>query len=166
MLRARPLRELLQRCLLEGNAAALPQLGQMSFAKAAAKPASKGSKNNAKMKSKPKKKGPSKTSIPMNEKDPVLMRVVGMFEHKPTKHVVEAEEQRAATVAIAKDYSRRKLAQHVAWQKDMKLKIGLKQRALAALPAELRAEAEKEDLAPFPTVRSYLYESPPNAYRS
>ena len=53
----------------------------------------------------------------------------------------------------AKEYSRRKMAEHRAWQADISTKIKLRDAALAALPADLRAAALVPDLTPFPTNR-------------
>lgn len=41
-----------------------------------------------------------------------------------------------------KEYSRKKMAEHRAWQADLTQKLKLKQAAVAALPPELRAAAE------------------------
>lgn len=147
------------------DALSLSSVGQARFAKAAAKPSNKGGKNSKNVKAKSKKKGPSKVSTPMNAKDPVLQRVVSMYEHPETKKLEESPEQKQQNAARAKEFSRLKLAEHVEWQKDLQRKMQLKAAALAALPPQLRESAEKEDLTPFPTVRSYLYDTPPEAYR-
>ena len=72
------------------------------------------------------------------------------------------EEELAAFAEKAKEYSRKTMAQHREWQRDINQKIRLKRAALAALPEGfLRDEATKEDLALFPLKRQTPMVTPP-----
>ena len=72
------------------------------------------------------------------------------------------EEELAAFAEKAKEYSRKMMAQHREWQRDINQKIRLKRAALAALPEGfLRDEATKEDLALFPLKRHSPMQTPP-----
>lgn len=61
----------------------------------------------------------------------------------------------------AKDYSRRRMQAHRAWQADLTAKLKLKQAAVAALPPHLRAAAEVPDDEPFPLNREMWSDTPP-----
>ena len=53
------------------------------------------------------------------------------------------------------------MAQHRAQQLDLVVKTRLRQAALAALPASLRAAAEEPDWSPFPARRTIPLETAP-----
>jgi hypothetical protein len=115
----------------------------------------------------PSKKGKARLdSTPMDEKDPVLQRVISLLAPQPRAPLEPmSPEAAAAARARAKDYSRRRMEEHIAWRRDLVEKLRLKQAALAALPRDLRAAADVEDLTPFPLTRHFLYDTPPEAYR-
>lgn len=115
----------------------------------------------------PKKKVKARIeSKPMDEKDPLLQRVVAMLVPQPRSVPAESLEDAAAAAARAKEYSRLKMAEHKAWRARLHEQLQLKRAALAALPPALRAAAAEEDLEPFPLTRHALYETPPEGYRS
>lgn len=58
-------------------------------------------------------------------------------------HEQLSPELEAEYTVRAKAYSRRKMAQHRAWQRDLSRKIQLKEAALAQLPPQLREAAEQ-----------------------
>jgi hypothetical protein len=71
-------------------------------------------------------------------------------------------EQLEEYEARAKEYSKMKMAQHRAWQKDITDKIRHKRAAVAALPeGYLRTAAEQEDHALFPLKRQTPMMTPP-----
>jgi hypothetical protein len=71
-------------------------------------------------------------------------------------------EELAEFEARAKAYSKKKMAQHRAWQKDITDKIRHKRAAVAALPeGYLRTAAEQEDHALFPLKRQTPMMTPP-----
>ena len=73
-----------------------------------------------------------------------------------------SEEDLESFAEKAKEYSRRTMAQHREWQRDINQKIRLKRAALAALPEGfLRDEATKEDLSLFPLKRQTPMVTPP-----
>ena len=61
----------------------------------------------------------------------------------------------------AKEYSRRRMAEHRAWQRDLTTKLRLKEAAIAALPPELQAAAREPDYTPFPANRQMFTDTPP-----
>jgi hypothetical protein len=114
----------------------------------------------------PKKKPKARIEVKkMDEKDPLLQRVLTMLVPQDRSPPAEAPEALAANQAHAKAYSSRKMAEHKAWRAGMLDKLRLKQAALAALPPALRLAAAQEDLEPFPLTRHALYETPPEGYR-
>lgn len=111
----------------------------------------------------PKQKGGSKGgSESFGEQTLKLVKLLSPVEPQPlssTPAEMEDSEQRA------KRYARLKLDEHGKWQQDLKTKVRLKHAALAALPEDLRKEAEKEDLEPFPVSRNMYFATPPEQYR-
>jgi len=75
--------------------------------------------------------------------------------------VQRTPEELAEAKQRFKLYSRNKMAEHRAWQKDISRKIELVQLALAALPPHLRAAAEQIDNTPFPANRLVPTTTPP-----
>ena len=82
-----------------------------------------------------------------------------------TAHSPASKAATAEGAARAREYSRLKLAEHGAWQQDIKRKVGLKLAALTALPEELRAAAAAEDSEAPPLARNALFDTPPTAYK-
>lgn len=96
----------------------------------------------------------------------------GAAADKAAAAAAEAEAEEAAAAAQeaaaerAKRYSGLKMAEHKAWRRDLSEKLALKRAALRALPPDLRRAASVEDLAPFPLTRNFLFDTPPESYRS
>lgn len=61
----------------------------------------------------------------------------------------------------SKRYSRLRMREHRAWQRDLSTKLQLKQAALEALPEHLRAAALLPDDERFPRNRNIWRETPP-----
>ncbi len=77
--------------------------------------------------------------------------------------VTWTEEELADAATRAKEYSRAKMREHRAWQKQFMTKVKLRDAAIEALPTEaLRAAARAPDLAPFPSHRQVWLETPPH----
>ncbi|KAK9806641.1 hypothetical protein WJX73_003506 [Symbiochloris irregularis] len=88
----------------------------------------------------------------------VMLEFLRPIKIAPTKlspGELEANSKRA------KEYSRLKMAQHRAWQKDLTTRIKLQKAAIAALPPELREAASVPDYTPFPLTRQIMTETPP-----
>lgn len=122
----------------------------------------------------------------LDEKDPFMARVIGMVIAGPSRRAsasggakpkggdaaaaAAAEEEDAAlaeeAARRAKAYSGLQMAAHKAWRADLHAKLRLKRAALRALPPALRAPALVEDLEPFPLTRNFLFDTPPESYRS
>ncbi|GBF91402.1 hypothetical protein Rsub_04142 [Raphidocelis subcapitata] len=138
-----------------------------AFAAAKGKQQQKGGGKGKKGAPAVKKKQKQRLDVkPFDDKDPLLQRVVALLapqERPPPPS--EAPEAAAEARARAKAYSAAKMREHQAWRADLHGKLQLKRAALRALPQELRAAAEEEDLAPFPLTRHALYETPPESYR-
>jgi hypothetical protein len=142
------------------------------YAKAAAKGGAKGKSSSKQKGGKDAKKGPSKprkirSAGSFNAQDPFNARVLAMLlppPGEPARLALPAEEQ-AAAAARAKEYSRLKMEEHKRWQGGVMRAIRLRDAALAALPADLRAAAQQEDLEPLPLSRNFYYDHPPKAYR-
>jgi hypothetical protein len=80
-----------------------------------------------------------------------------------TNDVSFSDEELAQAALKAKEYSRQKMREHRAWQKDFMRKVKLRDEAIAALPTEgLRAAALKPDLTIFPAQRQVFVETPPH----
>lgn len=74
-----------------------------------------------------------------------------------------SEEELADAAKRAKEYSREKMREHRAWQKQFMTKVKLRDAAIEALPTEaLRAAARTPDLTPFPSHRQVWMETPPH----
>ncbi len=106
----------------------------------------------------------------INEDDPQWSRIIGMLTHSRLRPGLLTQRAPGGAPADsprtrAAAYSRLKLAEHVALQKDLAKRLWLKHEALRALPMELRAAASVPDLAPFPLCRHFLFDTPPAAYR-
>ncbi len=82
----------------------------------------------------------------------------------PGEEVVSwSEEELADAAKRAKEYSRQKMREHRAWQKQVMTKVKLRDAAIEALPTEaLRAAARAPDLSPFPSHRQVWLETPPH----
>lgn len=93
------------------------------------------------------------------------LKLIGILSPQEAQPLFTTRNQLAVAEQRAKDYARLKLKEHGTWQADLQAKTRLRRAALEALPAELRAAAEKEDLEPFPTDRNMYYATPPEAYR-
>lgn len=79
------------------------------------------------------------------------------------REVDRTEEELADAAARAKEYSRQKMKEHRAWQKQFMIKVKLRDAAIEALPTEeLRAAARMPDLTPFPSQRQVWVETPPH----
>ncbi len=73
------------------------------------------------------------------------------------------EDELADAAKRAKEYSREKMREHRAWQKQFMMKVKLRDEAIEALPTEaLRAAARAPDLTPFPSHRQVWLETPPH----
>jgi hypothetical protein len=104
-------------------------------------------------------------SKPFDEKDPLMQKLIAMLVPAQEQQQYTSEQievLKAAGKAARQEHNR----QHQAWSADMHVKLRLKLAALKALPPHLRAAAEEEDLTPFPLTRHFLYDSPPDAYKS
>lgn len=134
----------------------------------ATKAKSAGASSGAKV-ARPKKAGGGKTSAKSTSKEmanesskdkrlQMLLKVLEPAKIEVRKHT--AEELKDAEARF-KDYSRKKMAQHRAWQTDLTNKIRLRDAAIAALPAELRDAAEEPDCTPFPADRLVATHTPP-----
>uniref|UniRef100_A0A7S1SH10 Large ribosomal subunit protein mL40 n=1 Tax=Tetraselmis chuii TaxID=63592 RepID=A0A7S1SH10_9CHLO len=60
-----------------------------------------------------------------------------------------------------KEFSRKKMAEHRAWQKALSEKLRLKLAAIEALPVALREHAASDDFEPFPLNRWVATDTPP-----
>lgn len=90
-----------------------------------------------------------------------MQKLLKALEHREVEKVHMSAEDLAEAERRAKEYSRRKMREHKAWQRDLSTKIKLKDAAIAALPPHLRAAAEVPDLEPFPLNRHIFMETPP-----
>lgn len=72
-----------------------------------------------------------------------------------------SKEEQAEAAARSREYSRQKMEQHRAWQRDLTMKIKLREAAIDALPEELRAAARQPDNEPFPANRQMWTLTPP-----
>ena len=81
------------------------------------------------------------------------------LQAKPTftKEELQDAERRA------KEYSRQKSHQNLAWRRDMETKFRLRNEAFAALPEVLQHPANEPDLEPFPLTRRIPTDYPPAA---
>lgn len=138
------------------------QRGAAAKKKAAAtkKPVKKGQQATSSKKQKQKM-----DSKPFDDKDPLMQKLVAMLvpAQEPQRYT---PEQREAATAAVKAFRQEHNRQHQAWSADMRTKLRLKLAALKALPPQLRAAAQEEDLTPFPLTRHFLYDSPPDAYKN
>lgn len=111
--------------------------------------------------SKPSAKATSKEMANENSKDKRLQTLLKVLEPaKIAEKKYSAEQLRDAAVR-SKEYSRRKMAEHRAWQSDLTTKIQLRDAAIAALPHGLREAAEEVDYTPFPADRLVATHTPP-----
>ena len=77
--------------------------------------------------------------------------------------VTWTDEELADAAKRAKEYSREKMREHRAWQRQFMTKVKLRDAAIEALPTEvLRAAARAPDLSPFPSHRQVWMETPPH----
>eukprot|EP00877_Chromochloris_zofingiensis_P011104 jgi/Chrzof1/6247/Cz17g17100.t1 len=148
-------------------ATAALHLDQVRHAKTAAKkkkaPATVGKGGKSAGAGKSKKQGMRTGGF--DEKDPFMQKILSYMVPQEPPPVQPSPEELAVATARAKEYSRLKIKEHIAWRDDLNRKLQLKHAALRALPPELRMAARKEDLAPFPLTRHFLYFSAPEAYR-
>jgi len=70
-------------------------------------------------------------------------------------------EEKAENARRAKEYSRLKMAEHRAWQQDLRTKLALKQAAIAALPEELRADCLTFDVSECPPLNRNIFTHTP-----
>jgi hypothetical protein len=124
---------------------------------AAGKGAKKGQQQSA------KKQKQKMESRPFDEKDPLMQKLIAMLV--PAEQPQDLPRQQRAAAAAANAIRLHHNKRHQVWAADMRVKLGLKTAALSALPPDLRAAAEQEDLTPFPLTRHFLYDSPPDAYK-
>lgn len=97
--------------------------------------------------------------------DPRTLAAITMLTtpEAPVELKLSKEQMSEADSRTAK-YLANKEARNAAWVKDMQTKHKLQIDALRALPAALRAKAEKPDTVPFPPARKVLFDTPPTAY--
>lgn len=132
---------------------------QKKKAQAQGKTAKKGQQSTGGKKQKQKM-----DSKPFDDKDPLMKKLIAMLVPAAEQLPRTAAEQQAAA-ARALSYRRQHNKQHMERSADLRTKLALKTAALQALPADLRAAAMEEDLAPFPLTRHFLYDSPPDSYK-
>ena len=94
-------------------------------------------------------------------KDSDYEQLARALERQPVKPLNLTPEELQEAAEIAKEYSRKKMRQHRAWQKDLTTKLKLKLAAIDALPDDLRAAAREPDMEPFPLTRRMWTETPP-----
>ncbi|QDZ20584.1 hypothetical protein HOP50_04g31040 [Chloropicon primus] len=83
---------------------------------------------------------------------------------KPKREKVKhnfTEEELQDAERRAKEYSRQKSYQNLAWRRDMEAKFQLRNEAWAALPEALQHSANQPDLEPFPLTRRIPTDYPP-----
>jgi len=149
-------------------------LQQLRGAKAAAKGGAKkgntkkGAVSGAGAKKKQKLRVASK---PFDERDPLNQRLVAMLlpplpaaDLSASLSAQQQDQEQEEARQREREYARRRRLEFNAWRSDLADKLKLKRAALAALPAALRADALREDLAPFPLARNALFDAPPSRY--
>ncbi|GAB4821890.1 hypothetical protein N2152v2_008936 [Parachlorella kessleri] len=90
-----------------------------------------------------------------------MQKLLKALEPREEEEVQMTPEDLAEAERRAKEYSRRKMAEHRAWQRDLTTKLRLKEAAIAALPPELQAAAREPDYTPFPPNRQMFTDTPP-----
>lgn len=149
------------------NPAQHHQLQQQRGAAAKKKATASGKKGAAakgKQQAGGKKQKQKMESKPFEEKDPLNQKLIAMLVPGAEPLRRPLPQQRAAAAA-GLQYLRQHNQRHQAWAADMRTKLSLKLAALKALPPDLRAAAEEEDLTAFPLTRHFLYDTPPDAYK-
>jgi hypothetical protein len=71
------------------------------------------------------------------------------------------EEEKALNFEIGRTYNRMTSIRHNALRRDIEMKISIKERAIEALPTELREEALEPDFSLFPLDRWVMTHTPP-----
>ena len=66
-------------------------------------------------------------------------------------------EEKEENARRAKEYSRLKMVEHRAWQKDLQTKLNLKMAAIAALPEELRADCLTFHISEAPPLNRNIF---------
>lgn len=136
--------------------------GAAKATKKKAAPAAKGKKGQAAPAKKSKQRMETK---PFDDKDPLLQKVIAMLVPPAAEPPARSRAEQQELVARVKEFSRARMQQHAAWQRDLGTKLALKRAAIQALPPKLRAAALREDRSPFPLTRHFLYDVPPDGYR-
>jgi hypothetical protein len=104
-------------------------------------------------------------SVPFNDKDPHLMRIINMLTPVTARTAPSSSTGSDPQLsARAREYGWRCRREHLERLTDLGTKLYLKRAALQSLPRKLRAMAMVEDLRPFPLTRNFLYATPPTAY--
>lgn len=136
----------------------------------AAKAKGKGAGRNAPKGKNVKQQGGKKAklrieSVPFNDKDPHLMRIINMLTPAAARAAPSSSAGSDPQLsARAREYGWRCRREHLERMTDLGTKLHLKRAALQSLPRKLRAMAMVEDLRPFPLTRNFLYATPPTAY--
>lgn len=150
---------------LLGNSSSHQLQQQRGAAKKKAQATGKAAKGKKGQQQPAKKQKQKMDSKPFDEKDPLMQKLIAMLVPAAEQLPRTADVQREAA-ARALEYRRQHNKQHKAWSADLRTKLALKTAALRALPPDLRAAALEEDLTPFPLTRHFLYDSPPDSYKS
>ncbi|KAL3159462.1 hypothetical protein ABBQ38_009887 [Trebouxia sp. C0009 RCD-2024] len=143
-------RSLLNLSYVPRSATQLVSLQQANYAKEAAKPSRAVTPNKT-----------GKKTKEMGTNDNKIQRFLLALAPQEIADLKLSDEEKADAAARSRDYSRRKMAQHREWQKDITQKIKLREAAIAALPEELRAAARAPDYEPFPANRQMWTLTPP-----
>ena len=94
---------------------------------------------------------------------PLILKPHAMDKPPKVKKTFTKEEL-ADAEKRAKEYSRQKSYQNLAWRRDMETKFRLRNEAVAALPEVLQHAANLPDLEPFPLTRRIPTDYPPSTW--
>lgn len=147
---------------IQAAAAAAAQGTQTeAFATAAQQPSAGARKQKITTSKAPKQAASSKAAREESAAERKFKLLLDVLTPEETDDAPLSAEQQAEYTQRAKAYSRAKMAEERAWQRDLTRKIKLKDAALAALPPKLREAAAQPDMTPFPLDRMVPTHTPP-----